>query len=129
MDKKLTDNEIKKALECCKDEEVDCDKCPYNAKNKCVGVLLQNALDYINRLEVENERLQKYYDNMEDAIYSFREDHAKVKFFKKEIKAEAIKEFAERLKENQRYAKDVFDHTTELVVRVEDIDKVLEETE
>ena len=49
------------------------------------------------RLKAEVERLQKYHDDMEDAIYSFREDHAKVKFFKKEIKAEAVKEFAERL--------------------------------
>ena len=45
----------------------------------------------------EIERLQAYYNDMQSAIYSFREDHAKVKFFKGEIRAEAIKEFADRL--------------------------------
>ena len=57
-------------------------------------------LEFENKeLKAKVERLQAYHDDMESAIYSFREDHAKVKFFKNEIKAEAYKEFAERLKE------------------------------
>ena len=95
-DKKLTDNEIKKALECCSKD--DCDNCPNDFGN-CYSNLSKFALDYINRLEAENERLQKYHDDMESAICSFREDDAKVKFLKRQIKAEAHKEFAERLKE------------------------------
>ena len=72
--------------------------------------LINSLLDNIKSLEriafeqqAEIERLEQFYDDMQDAIYSFREDHVKVKFFKKEIETKAIKEFAERLKEKKSY--------------------------
>lgn len=46
-----------------------------------------------------------------------------------EIKTEAVKEFAERLKEKTSCAKDVFDYTEKLVVDVEEIDNALKEME
>ena len=59
---------------------------------------ISKAIEMFDRQKAEIERLQKCHDDMEGAIYSFREDHAKVKFFKNEIRAESVKEFAERLK-------------------------------
>ena len=108
----MTDNEIIKALECCSTARTadDCERlgcpsfadpqtCIFSDNQKIQGVI-DGSLDIINRQKAEIERLQAYHDDMESAIYSFREDHAKVKFFKGEIKSEAIKEFAERLKED-----------------------------
>lgn len=94
-DKKLTDSEIIKALECCMDE-MGCKKgCPcFDPKSKnshCTAVgdngLEKLALDLINRIQAENERLKKANEMFTDIgkLYS-------------EIKAEAYKEFAERLK-------------------------------
>lgn len=58
MDKKLTDSEIVKALECCTKTMVcDCEHCP--AENKgCVNGTLKLALNLINRQEAENDGLQ-----------------------------------------------------------------------
>lgn len=54
-DKKPTDNEIKKALECCCGIEHDCDKCPYEENNECgeLNGILKDALDLINRYEAK----------------------------------------------------------------------------
>lgn len=154
-DKKPTDAEIIKGLEICADlENHDCKiECVYCDKG-CDKTLLNDVLDLIDRLQsenecfsynnkelskyllmyhkelkqakAENERLEQYHDDMESAIYEFREDHAKVKFFKKEIKAEAYKEFAERLKKcsfTTEYS--LYDDVE--VVRVDDIDDLLKE--
>ena len=60
----MTDNEIKKALECCMKICKDCDNCPcinndYINVYDCKYALLKNALNLINRLKAENERLSK----------------------------------------------------------------------
>ncbi len=77
----MTDEQIIKALECCAtDDGDDCFQCPYGnivykpGNGGCVNRCRKEALDLINRqkAEVENEI--------------------------KEIKSEAIKEFAEQLK-------------------------------
>ena len=84
-DKKLTDNEIVKALECCsKPVGENCKECPLHLTD-CLKVNIEElALDLINRLQAENEELKS-------AINGFRG-------YEDKIKAEAYKEFAERLK-------------------------------
>lgn len=55
----MTDNEIIKALECCKDR--DCLNCPMLAKEFCFGLcgdLVSCVLDLINRQKAEIERLK-----------------------------------------------------------------------
>ena len=79
MPDKLTDAEIVKALE----EMVDY---PHNYEE---GQELKNVLDLINRLQAENERLK---DILDKKVIEFADDK------KQKIKAEAYKEFAERLK-------------------------------
>ena len=104
MDKKLTDSEIKKALECCvgDNDGKNCFDCPLWEIDDCQEQLLLDALGLINRLQVKNERLKANNKTLENVV--------KNTFIKKagfdidplvEIKAEAYKEFAERLCEDR----------------------------
>jgi hypothetical protein len=81
----MTDNEIIKALECCVKTEFisDCAKCEMFAID-CKDILIENALDLINRQKAEIERLQAMHKEMCVGM--------------KVLKRKAIKEFAERLK-------------------------------
>ena len=101
---KFTDDEIIKAAECCILSNTACDcedlKCPACYEKGCVYFnrscadgeyevyceILKDALALINRQKAENERLKDKYE----CIYQP----------KAMIRAEAIKEFAERLKAN-----------------------------
>ncbi len=72
MECKFTDDEIVKALECCLADRVICDKCPIQREcesNPFDATLARYSLDLINRQKEE----------------------------RKTVRAEAIKEFAERL--------------------------------
>ena len=90
--RKYTDEEIVKALECCQSHTItDCRDCPNRASgDNCVNELMRNALDLINRQKAEIERL-KAEQMMAEGYADALEERAK---------AEAIKEFAERLKAN-----------------------------
>ena len=86
----MTDNEIIKALECCL--TYDCDNCHFNPFN-CDPNLQEYAIGIINRQKAEIEELKE--DNKQFANRLV----ASGDFIEKE-KAEAIKEFAERLKKH-----------------------------
>lgn len=77
----MTDSEIIKALECCKYD--DCNNCP-NVSDNCHANLVDYVFDLINRQKEEIERLKEFI------VETRRCD--------KELKAEAIREFAELLK-------------------------------
>ena len=90
----MTDNEIINALGCCYDLESPsiCHQCPLHLTEECRdGYLGLQAYRIINRQKAEIERLLKENNSFADIgkLYS-------------EIKAEAIKEFAERLKEQAK---------------------------
>ena len=57
----MTDNEIIKALECCKPKQNrNCGDCPaYDLGNFCAAELKEKALDLISRQKAEIERLNK----------------------------------------------------------------------
>ena len=90
--KEFTDEEITKAVECCSEPCCVCDECPLY----CVGVncssfeLHRYALDLINRQKSEIERLRG-----STIVNNIMESQR----IKREAKAEAVKEFAEKLKE------------------------------
>ena len=88
MPNKPTDKEIVKALECC--NNCDCGGCPCLAESGCKDIDYAEILDLINRLQAENERLRAN-EEMAEGYADALEERAK---------AEARKEFAERLKEN-----------------------------
>lgn len=89
----MTDEQIVKALECCINYN-DCDKCdfePKKSKKKSIGCcmeIMQNAIDLITRQQAEIERLK-------NRPYTLQIEVSKK--IESQIKAKAIKEFAERL--------------------------------
>ena len=88
----MTDNEIIKALECCSVHPMKCKKCPYEGNECCTNAHRKDALDLINRQKAEIERLKGYNENLQTANVALSNEIL-------DIKAEAIKEFAERLAE------------------------------
>lgn len=60
----MTDKEIKKALECCGNENFRCDECPCQSflYSECYELVTANALDLINRQQAEIERYEKEHN-------------------------------------------------------------------
>lgn len=119
----MTDNEIIKALECCSHRNVDlpCEGCPaYSIAQMCMEDLMSDALDLINRQKAEIERWEQenkeycevnriiaYQRNQRDKeIRALHNQLNGLNFMDKQIKSEAIKEFAERLKNEMRLEDD-----------------------
>ena len=129
----MPDEAVIKALECCKkvSDEDHCTSCPF-CGNRCVTRLLQNSANLINRQKVEIERLEytltgvmhsvdKWLDGSElkqdevNRAVTMREKTLQIvegleeeneflsSFDLDKIRAEAIKEFAERLKAEACY--------------------------
>lgn len=122
----MTDEEIKKALECC-GVAVDCAECPLYSfvelgTGNCVRLILKKAYYLINGQQAEIERLEK--------------DLTKCKLEKEmlyqtvsEIQTNAIKEFAERLKkECHNYYPSIDSYcVSRKTVEVKDIDNLAKE--
>ena len=102
----MTDNEIIKALECCANCE-SCDfettNCPLVEEMECRSLLAQKALDLIHRQQAENDTLKNVIRK------SFLEKAGCNIDPLAEIKSEAYKEFADRLKELDGYDNHTFD--------------------
>ena len=96
----MTDNEITKALEYCSNPNNTCEKCVlYVADDdscECASKLRLAALDLINRQKAEIEMLRTSI-NVDLENYASEYDS--------KIKAEAIKEFAERLKKEMSFGR------------------------
>lgn len=96
-DKKLTDSEIVKALECCsRTDGYGCEDCPYGAEDKCSINSKRDAIDLINRLQKELAKPILATRDLKvsfERIYRIGEEKALVQA----LKAEAYKEFAEKL--------------------------------
>lgn len=105
----MTDNDVIKALECCgKSDECDGANCPYynvpySDKKTCEGMVMYDALDLINRQKAEIERLEEEH-NKNFEKWKILDERTKERYkelyqeAKAIVRAEAIKEFAERLK-------------------------------
>lgn len=127
--KKFTDEQIIEALKCCiaqeNCEEVSCEICPYDKVYDCKEVMLKNVLDIFNRKNAENERLKAKIlvkDNINDY------NTAQLRIAREELrtaKSNAIKEFAERLKEHSFV--DNLSLNGKETVYVEDIDRLVKE--
>ena len=97
----MTDEQIIKALECCCTlNGVGCRNCPqYDIHSAmCVKNLIRNALDLINRQKAENERLKCEMGKLlpKDCSYAMQMEVSNK--LESQIKSEAIKEFAMKLK-------------------------------
>ena len=96
---KLTEAETMKVLECCSKKVAEsCAECPLRETN-CLDISIEQlAIDLINRKNAEIERVTKERDNI---IKTYMEvvDAWKI------TRAEAIKEFAERVKQKLSFGK------------------------
>ena len=117
----MTDKEIMKALECCGDPYSICVECPIKADRRCNEHLANYALDIINRQQAEIKRLKNEIQTTKDA-YTMLQTKNEI------IKSEAVKEFAERLKEKSFQSFGNYGITRD-VVEVCDIDNLLKEME
>ena len=124
-------SDIKKALESCIGYR-ECSKCPLNSGaagiSECTNELMSEALDLINRQKVEINQLRVKLDDCERDIipklkyslerankYGAETEADNIRLLKEnerladigkmysEVRAEAIKELAERLKTRSRY--------------------------
>ena len=143
----MTDKEIIKGLECCIGYH-ECSKCPYNSgaagTSECMSECTRDALDLINRQKAEIESLignvkkcfirnktpSRYFKVLSDQpilIYPYNEASIEIIPSKETIRAEAIKDFAERLKEtliiNNEENTEIFDYDYTL----ETIDNLVKE--
>ena len=118
---KMSDSEIVKALECCSKgvyAEV-CEKCTFRNEENKINIncfyLEKYALDLINRLQAENERLKNNISAMAITLSNSA----------KATRHEAYKEFAERLE--KRLYNDVTLFTQQRYIVVDHIDNLLKE--
>ena len=134
----MTDNEIIKALECCVNNQY-CWLCILKDREDDCHDILKSALDLINRQKAEIARLRA----VQGSIDNFARDLCKERLLKgkaiadfedlqeyiRKEKSEAIREFAEKLKQ-QAFSCDVSfgfgkEHYTKAVAAV-DIDRLFE---
>lgn len=68
----FTDEEIRKALECC--ASYDCNGCPlYSPTINCVIVLPEKALELVERYRAENERLKEKNERLTEMLQDAEE--------------------------------------------------------
>ena len=98
----MSDSEIVKALECCIKwkREGDCAKCPlYESDKLCVKEIRILALDLINRLQAENEKLKEEKSKLENKIDEIYPLVMQLPNAMQQAKAEAYKECLEKIEQ------------------------------
>ena len=101
MTNKLTPEDIKKALECCKPENDEgCLNCPLSdiPVEECSDILHTETINLINRQQAEIERLKINFENLQKTSKYWKDKCDELVEELTTAKSEAIKEFAERLK-------------------------------
>ena len=90
----MTDNEVIKDLGICGNFEncKDCSLSDVGDVDKCIHTLLLNSLDLINHQKAEIEKLNKKVEELSEVL------SGSINIKVKEIKSDAIKEFADGLK-------------------------------
>lgn len=92
----MKDSEIIKAMQCVMGNDVNCSECTYQKVlpfPSCRMMCAKNALDLINRQKAEIERVEK-------ELMKCKLEKELLHQTINQIKSEAIKEFAERLKDS-----------------------------
>ena len=99
----MTDNEIIKAYACCNINGFGgCEECPCKIEGDCIVPsgfdLEREVFNLLNRQKAEIERLRGLVEECVDSNEAWVRDNGELRNELKTAKAEAIKEFAERLK-------------------------------
>ena len=95
----MTESEIMKALECHINDITTCGECPLKRDLGCSHTLSKSALDLINRKNAEKDELQHEKAKLQHKIEELNFENLQLVASFRDLKAEAIKEFAERVKE------------------------------
>lgn len=97
----MTKDEIKKSLECCL--ETACRNCSYLGNPRCIDMICKDALNLITEqekeidaLKAENEELTKVVSSK---VYDLIDNAKEIADAREAWEQQAVKEFAERLKE------------------------------
>ena len=126
----MTDEQIIKAADVCRTPNT-CRGCPYHVLGTagCISILMKDVFGLINRQKAEIESLKQIIDEEDNEILElqkriifWRED---LNYQPEKIKSAAIKEFAERLKNNTFLAKEK--NSVEHTIWIYEIDKIVEE--
>ena len=122
---KFTKEEIMKALECCQvTKDNECEDCPYYNETDdnldCLSKLCADALNLVNRYRTEIESARAEVMAQAEMICTLTSIKTSVI---KSAKSEAIKEFAERLKDEIEIG---LHYKGDIVHRV--IDNIVKET-
>ncbi len=100
----MTDNDVIKALECLTGTPLKCRECPYSPRYRfplCQQQVAKDAVSLINQLQKNQNDIDKFARTLSYGRKfkgKFINDFEDVLDFIAKEKAEAIKEFAERLK-------------------------------
>ena len=137
---KLPNSEIVKALKCCV-SEMDCPNCPKKKDGvECVGNLLRDCFDLINRQKAENKNFQERNVILRGLVDTQKAENERLnntldamvlehKRLMKTVKTEAYKECIEKIKSHSRKMKssDFSGEFWDKAVLVADIDNILKE--
>lgn len=85
----ITDDDIKKALECCRYDVTHCKECPLRG-NACIATKSAYALDLINRKNAKIDELEQKLRDEGEAILSLNRQFLTVK-------TETVKKFADKI--------------------------------
>ena len=106
----MNDTDIVKALECC--DSGNCSVCPISDDPYCMSRIRQEAVDIIERQQAEIERLNhiraelsKEIDRLKEKAKGFQELWCEAEGDIRTARAEAIEEFAERLKKEMSFGR------------------------
>ena len=129
----MKDEQIIKALECCAtDDGDDCFQCPYGnivykpGNGGCVNRCRKDALNLINRQKARTKELEERIYYLEESIDCSRKEHNRSLQKMQQLKSEAIKEFAEQLKETAYSYSDISGYRS-TVVDADSIDNLIKE--
>ena len=127
----MTDEQIIKATDVCRTPNT-CRGCPYHVLGTagCISILMKDVFDLINRQKAEIESLKQIIDEedseileLQKRIIFWRED---LNYQPEKLKSEAIKEFAEQLKETAYSYSDISGYRS-TVVDADSIDNLVKE--
>lgn len=121
----MTDNEIIKALECCRYDVTHCKECPLRG-SACIATKSGYALDLINRYKLELEQLTEKFNCQQTVYVDLSEIIKKQSEELKKAKAEATKEVTKKL---LTYVKEQFETDNPYIERIMSalIEKVVKE--
>lgn len=132
----MTNKEIIKAFKCCNLVTYSCEDCPFHKDEKCtannIGNIEKTIADILDRQQAEIERLKEGCKKLVEKQNLYKENMQATREYQiEQAKAEAIKEFAERLMEKSintyryDYQNDISIH--EKYVTEKDIDNLVKE--